>query len=78
MRSAASLTYEQAQAIEDGADHALAEPVRALFAAYRARRNARGTSARRSISTCPSAASSWMMRARSRASPSASASTRTG
>ena len=35
MRSAASLTYEQAQAIEDGAEHPLAEPVRRLFAAWR-------------------------------------------
>ncbi|MGF1658320.1 MAG: ribonuclease R [Rubrimonas sp.] len=34
MRSAASLTYAQAQEIADGADHALAAPVRDLFAAY--------------------------------------------
>ncbi len=42
MRSAASLTYEQAQAIEDGADHALAEPVRRLFGAYRCALGERG------------------------------------
>ncbi|TVQ57488.1 MAG: ribonuclease R [Rhodobacteraceae bacterium] len=41
MRSRASLTYETAQAIEDGADHAHAEPVRRLFAAYRAASRAR-------------------------------------
>jgi ribonuclease R len=41
MRSAASLTYEQAQGIEDGADHALAGAVRALFAAYRLAKRAR-------------------------------------
>ena len=35
MRSAASLTYEQAQAIGEGAAHALAEPVAHLFGAYR-------------------------------------------
>ncbi len=41
MRSRASLTYEQAQAIDDGAGHALAEPVRALFAAWRCADRAR-------------------------------------
>ena len=41
MRSAASLTYEQAQAIEDGQDHPLAGPVRALFAAHRCAAQAR-------------------------------------
>jgi ribonuclease R len=41
MRSAASLTYETAQAIGDGLDHPQAPPVRALFAAYRAAARAR-------------------------------------
>lgn len=36
MRSRASLTYGRAQAIADGEDDALAEPVRRLFAAWRA------------------------------------------
>ena len=35
MRSAASLTYADAQRIDDGEDHPLAEPVRRLFAAFR-------------------------------------------
>ncbi len=34
MRSAASLSYAQAQEIAEGAGHAMAAPVRALFAAY--------------------------------------------
>ena len=42
MRSAASLTYEQAQAIAEGADHPLAEPVRRLFAAWRCALGERG------------------------------------
>ena len=36
MRSRASLTYQQAQAIAEGEDHALAAPVRRLFDAWRA------------------------------------------
>jgi ribonuclease R len=41
MRSRASLTYETAQRIEDGEDHAQAAPVRRLFEAYRAASRAR-------------------------------------
>jgi ribonuclease R len=41
MTSRASLTYETAQAIADGADHPCAAPVRTLFAAYAAAARAR-------------------------------------
>jgi len=41
MRSAASLTYADAQAIDDGADGPHADSVRALFAAYRCAAQAR-------------------------------------
>jgi ribonuclease R len=41
MRSAASLTYAQAQGVADGAEHPLAAPVRTLFAAYAAAAKAR-------------------------------------
>ena len=62
MRSAAKLSYEQAQAAIDGRTDEATEPLldtvlEPLYAAYRSAQEAPATRAARSISTCPSAKS---------------------
>ena len=83
MRSAASLTYEQAQAAIDGRTDETTGPLldtvlRPLWGAYGSLDIAPATSAARSTSTCPSARSCSTTRAACAASSPRPGSTRIG